>query len=85
MGREITLANLVRKFFWPQQYKIVRKFVKNYDFCAKSKVWCQSTQKLLQPLLVPGRFHSELATDFMTDFHSQAPMKKFKWQSMIVC
>ncbi|KAI0996379.1 hypothetical protein K3495_g11802 [Podosphaera aphanis] len=66
-GREVTLSILARNFFWPQQYKDVRRFVRNCHVCGRSKVWRQSSQGLLRPLPIPDRFHSELAADFMTE------------------
>ncbi|KAI0991170.1 hypothetical protein K3495_g17017, partial [Podosphaera aphanis] len=54
-GREVTLAILTRNFFWPQQYKDVRQFVRNCHVCGRSKIWRQSKQGLLRPLPVPER------------------------------
>ncbi|KAI0991829.1 hypothetical protein K3495_g16358, partial [Podosphaera aphanis] len=76
-GREITLSILSRSFFWPQQYKDVRRFVRNCHVCGRSKVWRQSSRGLLRPLPVPERFHSELAIDFMTDLPSTNKKERF--------
>ncbi|KAI0992066.1 hypothetical protein K3495_g16120, partial [Podosphaera aphanis] len=76
-GREITLAILSRDFFWPQQYKDVRRFVRNCHVCGRSKVWRQSTQGLLRPSPVPDRFHGELAIDFITDLPVTNKNEKF--------
>ena len=76
-GREITLAILARDFFWPQQYKDVRRFVRNCHVCGRSKIWRQSRQGLLRPLPIPERFHSELAIDFMTDLPLTSKGEKF--------
>ncbi|KAI0998101.1 hypothetical protein K3495_g10089 [Podosphaera aphanis] len=66
-GREVTLSILARNFFWLQQYKDVRRFVRNCHVCGRSKIWRQSSQGLLRPLPIPDRFHSEIAVDFMTE------------------
>ena len=76
-GREITLSILLRSFFWPQQYKDVRRFERNCHVCGRSKVWRQSSRGLLRPLPVPERFHSELAIDFMTDLPSTNKKERF--------
>ncbi|KAI1006047.1 hypothetical protein K3495_g2170 [Podosphaera aphanis] len=76
-GRDVTLAILSRDFFWPQQYKDVKRFVRNCHVCGRSKVWRQSTQGLLRPLPVPERFHDELAIDFMTDLPLTKNNEKF--------
>ena len=76
-GREITLSILSRSFFWPQQYKDVRRFVRNCHVCGRSKVWRQSSRGLLRPLPIPEQFHSELAIDFMTDLPVTDKKEKF--------
>ena len=76
-GRDVTLAILTRSFFWPQQYKDVKRFVRNCHVCGRSKVWHQSIQEFLWPLPMPERFHSEIAIDFMTDLPQTNKNEKF--------
>ena len=58
-GRHVTLVILQRSFYWPQQYKTVKQFVRNCHFCGRSKVWRQRQQGLLRPLPIPDRFHCD--------------------------
>lgn len=76
-GRDSTLAILSRSFFWPQQHKTVRQFVRNCDICGRTTVWRDRKRGLLKPLPIPARFHSELSIDFMTDLPAEGDLPKF--------
>ncbi|MBE3048176.1 DDE-type integrase/transposase/recombinase [Candidatus Bathyarchaeota archaeon] len=66
-GREGTLAIIVRRFFWPGQSQLVRRFTGNCDTCGRGHIWRQSKKGFLKPLPIPDRPRSHLAMDFITD------------------
>jgi hypothetical protein len=76
-GRDSTLAILQRSYFWPDQSKTVRQFMRNCDVCGRTKVWRDRKKGLLKPLPIPERFHSELSIDFMTDLPSEEGSPEF--------
>jgi hypothetical protein len=65
-GREGTIAIIRRQFFWPGLAENVKRFVRNYDICGKSKIWRQKKHGLLQPLPIPATPFSGISIDFMT-------------------
>ncbi|KJZ76224.1 hypothetical protein HIM_04306 [Hirsutella minnesotensis 3608] len=81
-GRDVTLSILQRSYFWPQQYLMVRQFVRNCNVCSRSKSWRHSPQGLLRPLPIPDRFHSELSVDFMVDLPANGKDPRFL---MVIC
>ena len=61
-------ADLVaRDYWWPQQWKFVKEFVRSCDTCARSKAPRHRPYGLLQPLPVPFRPWASLTMDFITD------------------
>ncbi|XP_044716022.1 reverse transcriptase (RNA-dependent DNA polymerase) domain-containing protein [Hirsutella rhossiliensis] len=66
-GREGTLAIVARRFYWPGQSQLVRRFVANCDTCGRAHVWRQSKRGFLKPLPIPDRPRSHLSMDFITD------------------
>lgn len=68
-GRDATLAQVSRNYFWPGISKAVKWFCKNCHNCGKSSKWRHQKQGLLKslPVPVPERFHQELSIDFMVD------------------
>lgn len=76
-GRDSTLAILSRNFYWPEQHKDVRRFVRNCDVCGRSTIWRERKQGLLRPMPIPERFHSEISIDFMTELPADAGQPKF--------
>lgn len=66
-GRDATLAQVSRDYFWPGISKSVKRFCKNCHVCGRSSIWRHQKQGLLQPLPIPERFHQELSIDFMVD------------------
>jgi transposase InsO family protein len=79
-GREGTLAIVARRFFWPGQSQLVRRFVANCDTCGRGHIWRQSKRGFLKPLPIPDRPHSHLAMDFITDLPPTGPSKaRYLW------
>lgn len=72
-GRDATLELLTRGYFWPQMFRMVRRFCRNCDVCGRKRVWRHLRKGMLKPLPVPERFWSELSIDFMTDLPAAAP------------
>ncbi|KAI0991567.1 hypothetical protein K3495_g16620, partial [Podosphaera aphanis] len=66
-GRDATLAQVARSYFWPGISKAVKRYCKNCHICGRSTIWRHQRQGLLKPLPIPDRFHQELSIDFMTD------------------
>ncbi len=79
-GREGTLAIVVRRFYWPGQSQLVRRFVANCDTCGRGHIWRQSKRGFLKPLPIPDRLRSHLAMDFITDLPPTGPSKsRYLW------
>jgi hypothetical protein len=76
-GRDSTLAILQRSYYWPDQSKTVRRFIRNCDTCGRTKIRRELKKGLLKPLPIPERFHSELSVDFMTDLPSENGSPQF--------
>lgn len=66
-GRDATLAQIARNYFWPGISKTVKRFCKNCHVCGRSSIWRHQKLGLLKPLPVPDRFNQELSIDFMVD------------------
>lgn len=66
-GRDATLAQVARNYFWPGISKAVKRFCKNCHVCGRSSIWRHQKQGLLKPLPVPDRFHQEFSINFMVD------------------
>ena len=65
-GRESTRELLAHEYTWPDMTQDVRRFVRNYNTCGKSKIWREKKYGLLKPLLILERIWSELSVDFIT-------------------
>ena len=65
-GRESRRELLAREYTWPGMTQDVRRFVRNYNICSKSKIWREQKHGLLKPLPIPERIWSELSIDFIT-------------------
>ncbi|KAM4064086.1 reverse transcriptase (RNA-dependent DNA polymerase) [Hirsutella rhossiliensis] len=74
-GREGTLAIVARRFYWPGQSQLVRRFVANCDTCGRAHIWRQSKRGFLKPLPIPDRPRSHLSMDFITDLPPTGPSK----------
>ncbi|KAM4056428.1 reverse transcriptase (RNA-dependent DNA polymerase) [Hirsutella rhossiliensis] len=79
-GREGTLAIVARRFYWPGQSQLVRRFVANCDTCGRAHIWRQSKRGFLKPLPIPDRPRSHLSMDFITDLPPTGPRKaRYLW------
>ncbi|KAM4061338.1 reverse transcriptase (RNA-dependent DNA polymerase) [Hirsutella rhossiliensis] len=79
-GREGTLAIVARRFYWPGQSQLVRRFVANCDTCGRAHIWRQSKRGFLKPLPIPDRPRSHLSMDFITDLPPTGPSKaRYLW------
>ena len=65
-GRESTRELLAREYTWSGMIQDVRRFVRNYNTCGKSKIWREQKHGLLKPLSIPEHIWSELSVDFIT-------------------
>ena len=65
-GRESTPELLAREYTWLGMIQDVCRFVRNCNFCGKSKIWREQKHGLLKPLPIPERIWSELSVDFIT-------------------
>jgi len=65
-GRDVTLATLSRRFFWPGISQFVRKFCNNCDVCGRTTVWRDKRWGLLKPLPIPNQVWREISMDFIT-------------------
>ena len=52
-GRDATLAQVAREYFWPGISKSVKRFCKNCHVCGRSSIWRHQKLGLLKPLPVP--------------------------------
>lgn len=66
-GKDSTLAQVARNYFWPGISKTVKQFCKNCNICGRSSIWRHQKQGRLKPLPVPDQFHQELSIEFMVD------------------
>ncbi|XP_044714772.1 integrase core domain-containing protein [Hirsutella rhossiliensis] len=79
-GREGTLAIVARRFYWPGQSQLVRRYVANCDTCGRAHIWRQSKRGFLKPLPIPDRPRSHLSMDFITDLPPTGPSKaRYLW------
>ncbi|KJZ70655.1 hypothetical protein HIM_09975 [Hirsutella minnesotensis 3608] len=79
-GREGTLAIVARRFYWPGQSQLVRRFVANCDTCGRAHIWRQSKRGFLKPLPIPDRPRSHLSMDLITDLPPTGPSKsRYLW------
>ena len=62
-----TLELISRTYWWPQQWKLVKAFIKSCDICSRSKTARHRPYGLLQPLPVPDRPWSSISMDFITN------------------
>lgn len=63
-GREKTYVSLRRDFYWPRQYKFVRKYVQACEVCQRTKASVGS-QAPLQSLPVPADCWRSISMDFV--------------------
>lgn len=63
-GREKTYAAISREFFWPHQYRWVRKWVRTCETCQRVKA-APAVRAPLRPLPVPKDAWSSISMDFV--------------------
>ena len=66
-GIDKTLSLLKEKYYQPQMYKDVQKFVRSYGFFQVSKGVSQNTG-LFTPIIVPEKPWSDIIMDFVLGF-----------------
>ncbi|KAF1333703.1 reverse transcriptase, partial [Globisporangium splendens] len=64
LSREKTYVSLARDFYWPKQYKWVRKYVRACEVCQRSKP-APSSQAPLHSLPVPSECWKSVSMDFV--------------------
>ncbi|KAF1316233.1 reverse transcriptase, partial [Globisporangium splendens] len=64
LGRKETYVSLARDFYWPKQYKWVRKYVRACEVCQRSKP-AHSSQAPLHSLPVPSECWKSVLMDFV--------------------
>ena len=67
MGVDKTFASTVRRFWWPRQYRVVKRYVLTCPTCQRCKPTNQPPAGLLQPLPIPTEPWTEIAMDFVMD------------------
>ncbi|CAI5711096.1 unnamed protein product [Peronospora effusa] len=70
-GREKTYLTVSRDFYWPRQYKFVRKYVRACEVCQRVKP-SPSLRAPLQPLPVPAECWESVSMDFVFGFSKDA-------------
>ena len=70
-GRDRTLWNLSKHFYWPHMGRSVKDFVKSCESCQRSKS-LRNNVGLLQPLPVPDQSWHNISMDFIMGFASHS-------------
>ena len=63
-GIDKTLSFLKEKYYWPQMYKDVQKFVKSCGVCQVTKGVSQNTS-LYTPITIPEKPWTDISMDFV--------------------
>ncbi|TPX54573.1 hypothetical protein PhCBS80983_g05887, partial [Powellomyces hirtus] len=66
-GVSKTLELTSRNYWWPQQWKLVKEYVKACDTCAQAKSLRHQPYGLLEPLPVATQPWASISMDFITD------------------
>ena len=66
VGRDKTLANVQRHYWWPGMAKYVQDYVSGCDMCQRTKAPRHRPHGLLQPLPVPSTPWSHITLDHIT-------------------
>jgi len=64
LGREKTFLSLSRDYYWPHQYKWVRKYIRTCEICQRVKP-SASSQAPLKPLPIPSDCWRSVSLDFV--------------------
>lgn len=67
LGREKTYLSLSRSYYWPHQYKWVRKWIRSCEVCQRVKP-SPASQAPLTPLPVPRDVWDSVSLDFVFGF-----------------
>ena len=62
-----TTELLCRTYYWPELCHEVKRYVKNYDTCQRTKSNRHTPYGQLQPLEIPDKSSKSIAMDFITD------------------
>ena len=65
-GFDKTWSFIKEKYYWPQMYKDVQKFVKSCGVCQVSKGVSQNTS-LYTPITIPEKPWSDISMDFFLE------------------
>ena len=65
LGRDKTLANVAKKFFWPGMVKAVDDYVKSCENCQRNKGCKRAPLGLLYPHERPQRPWEKISMDFI--------------------
>jgi len=66
-GTAKTTKLIGRRYYWPKIREDIKRFIKNYDTCQRTKVVRHAPYGLLQPNEAPDRPWKSIAIDFITD------------------
>ena len=62
-----TMELVSRKFRWPQQWKLVKEYLKTCDVCTRSKSTHHKPYGLLHPLPLSSHLWGSISIDFIID------------------
>ena len=66
LGKEKTIEQVKRRFYWPGMDAVIQKYVTSCDSCQRNKPSQQSPMGLLQPLPIPNRPWQQVSMDLIT-------------------
>jgi hypothetical protein len=66
LGKDKTIDQVKRKFYWPRMDDEIHKYVTSCDSCQRNKPSNQSKIGLLQPLPIPDRPWQQVSLDLIT-------------------
>lgn len=69
-GRDKTLSNLKRYFFWPGMATATEKYIRSCDICQRTKIPRRQPYGKLQPLPIPGGPWQSISMDHITQLPS---------------
>ena len=66
LGKDKTLEQVKRRFYWPGMDSIIHKYVTSCDACQRNKPSQQAPMGLMQPLPIPTRPWQQVSMDLIT-------------------
>ena len=66
LGKEKTIDQIKRRFYWPGMDAMIQKYVTSCDACQRNKPSQQSPMGLLRPLPIPERPWQQVSMDLIT-------------------